>query len=247
MRTLRQSALAIVIAAVSTAALGPGVFFRPMPEMAGGSARVDAIAAATTLEDLQALFHTEAAHFARDMLPTALAEGWMPEAALLPVDFVGAPLPKLALAAGNPAFHAARPDDGAMPGGGAAGAVSAIGNAAAPGRGAQLSRSGNMVTALGDPASGLSAGPAVENVSVIDLDDPGLFARDISQLPLQAVGPIPADANGAGAANGGIAGTASAVPEPATGMLMALGFAGLLTVGRIGRARPGAVRTAKAA
>jgi hypothetical protein len=231
MKTIRQSMLAVIIAVVSTAALGPGTFFRQGADDAGRRALLPASRAPSTLPELEASMRAPLPGLAFAALDAAMADASLENADFIPVDF--------AQAQGNPNGHALPAGSaGFFPGSAIQAGLhagyggTAAGPAYAPGQSTRLARTSGL------QAPGFNAGPAPAGPSAISLDDPALVDRDIQQAPLLSLTPPKDSLDEDGQSGNGAAGEAAAVPEPATMLLLGLGLAGLLAA-RSGKRAPG--------
>jgi hypothetical protein len=233
MKALRQSTLAAVIALISTAALGPGTFFPQQPDAAGQRALLAAMPNTSTLGQLEASMRATLPGLTLTMQDAPTAEAALENADFLSVDFVQGHGNEngRALATGGTGFPVSQgADASARTGYWPTGAAPAAGPA--PLQGQQLAPGSGFKAAGIGPLSGLNADPALAGPSVISLDDPATAARDIPQAPLLALAPPADDLGIRNPSTDGAAGPASAIPEPASGMLLGLGLLGLLAAGR---------------
>lgn len=230
MKTVRGSTLAILLAIVSTAALGPGTTFLNGLEVAGRHGAHEMRPHASTLPELEAAMRAGLAGMAGSMPLTLLSEASSDTGNFFEIDLAQAPGEREeggSRAGGNGGFIA-------MPAG--AGAthaiyVSAAGGAhAMPERGTQFARNSGLQAAVTGPVSGFVGGTAPAGPSAIDPGDDALTDRGFPSLPLLALAPT--DFQGGVRDGSGAAGAASAVAEPATGLLLGLGLLGLLAAGR---------------
>ena len=233
MKALRQSTLAAVIALISTAALGPGTLFPQPADTASQHALAAAIPDMSTLGQLEASMRAALPGLALTMQDAPLAEDGLENADLLAVDFVQGhgDAPGRAVAAGGAGVSLGQGVNASeRTGYGPIGAAPAAGST--PLQAPQLAPSSGFKAAGLGPLSGLNASPAPAGASAIDLDDPATAAREIAQAPLLALAPAADDLNKGNPPKDGAAGPASAVPEPASGMLLGLGLLGLLATRR---------------
>jgi hypothetical protein len=234
MRSLRQSTLAALIALISTAALGPGTFFKGDPVALGQQPSRHVMTDRLTAFDLpEILGHAQAGQPAGRLFPLLLDE--LPEQAQFSeVDFAQAAGNGGFAMAGGPASFPGLPGHADVYAGNAYGLASAYGSAGSTGSAhasrqrAQLAGGDGVLANTGGRSSGFLAAAAPVDFVVIP---PGVAApvdRDVAQLPLLSLVPTPADFDGGSETGAAADAVVNAVPEPATGFLLGLGLLGLL-------------------
>lgn len=229
MRSIRQSTLAVLIALVSTAALGPGTFFADDSAAPGRQASRIALHEGTTLTELQELMRVAPAERPSGVLVPLLLDELPDTTQFHAVDFAQAASGSAFAVAGGAASFPGLPGREVADAGNGYGAGTGYGGAATGGapssrQRAQFAGDNGLLDSMGGRSSGFVTAPAPEGTSAISPEDIALVDRNVEQLPLLAL--TPADV-GAGSQAGADA-AVNAVPEPATGMLLGLGLLGLL-------------------
>lgn len=231
MKTIRQSTFAMIIALVSTAALGPGTIFPAgvdqMPRQDLSASTLPAPAPNDFMALLQAMENAGPSELATALLGMDRAG----DEAFMAVD-IGRPSaqPAMPVSGERGVRSGWSPLAGMNVGGNDGYGTAGQGLPGVPGM--QLARRGASLTGV---STGTASGSPEGGPSVIALDDPALMDRDIQQLPASFVSPTPAGLEGNGESAGGVgsaAGSGNAVPEPATVMLVACGLLGLLAARR---------------
>lgn len=226
MKRMRQSTLAVLIALVSTAALGPGTFFAQSPDQAMRRPLRSIAAISPDLHALEAFLWAALPESAAGVPLSPLADAALEDAGFLAIDFGQHHAGKLSSAAGGVIAAAGRDERGFA---GHAGVAAGRADAAADGT--QLAGSSGMQIAGIGPLSGLNAVMAPAGPSAIRLDDPGLTGEITGTLPMLALAPG-LDHSGAGLPGSGASAPPAEVPEPATMLLTGLGVLGLLAARR---------------
>lgn len=227
MKHLRQSTLGVLIALVSTAALGPGTFFWQGPDQAMQRPLRSIPASSPDLHTLATFLWAALPESATGVPLSPLADAAMEDAGFLAIDFGQYSAGKPSSAVGGGATAAAGRDKGGLAGH----AGVAAGRADAAADVTQLAGSSGLLIAGIGPLSGLNAGLGPAGPSAIRLDDPGLTGEITGTLPMLAMAPGP-DRAGAGLPGSGASASPAEVPEPTTLLLMGLGVLTLLATRR---------------
>ena len=228
MQRLRQSTLAVLIALVSTAALGPGTFFGQGSDQARQRPLRSIPAASPDLRELETFLWAALPEAATGTPLSPLADAVLEDAGFLAIDVGLQNAAKPSSAAGGAEVIAARESYGR----GLAGhAGVAAGRADAAADGTQFAGISGLQIAGNGRLSGLNAGWAPAGPSAIRLDDPKLIGDITGTLPMLASAPGQ-DHSGAGLPGSSASAPPAEVPEPATLLLTGLGVLGLLAARR---------------
>nr|WP_314623614.1 PEP-CTERM sorting domain-containing protein [uncultured Noviherbaspirillum sp.] len=241
MTSLRHPTLAILIALVSTAALGPGIFLGDDSTALGRQAARIALHEGTTLTDLQELMRLAPAERLNGVLVPLLLDELPDTTQFHAVDFGQAVGGNAFVVVGGSAGFpgvAGRESAGAGYGyvaGAGYGSASSAGGAPSSRQHAQFAGDNGLLDSTGGRSSGFLAAPATEDSSAIAPEDIALVDRNVEQLPLLALKPANVDTGSQASADAAV----NAVPEPATGLLLGLGLLGLLGARRSRRTPSG--------
>lgn len=224
MKTIRKSTVAMMIALVSTAALGPGTFFAAGPDAASRRPLRISEPVVQVPDDLLSLmevgFGTGANHAPAMLLADDTSQG----ADFLSVDFAGLALevrvPALAQRFTPGGSEHARANGSA----GAGSGYGAAGSAAPAWSGMQLARSNGALSGLriGWEQASEATGP-----SALALDDPDLVGSSVQQAPALRLGPAAGELDAMSQADTAQASGGHAIPEPATLLLIVFGLLSL--------------------
>lgn len=230
MRSICQSALAVMMALVSTAAFGPGMFFIESATAFGRPSMRAILPDAPSSPDLQS-FMRYVEPGADGGMPVALLADESPEIAdFLAVDLTQASGNSTVLLAAGPAFFAGiTGGESPVAGGGYGYGNASTGGARLPGQYTRLASNVRLPAAATGLLSGFDARTAPALTSALSLDDPALVDRNIEQLPYLPLTSMAADLETGGQAGNA---AANAVPEPTTIVLLGLGLLGLLAARR---------------
>lgn len=227
MKTLHQSTLALIIAMVSTAALGPGTFLATGPDAPLRFTLHAGQSMLPTPEAVRTLIQVERGAGALRGSTMLLADAASPAAEFRFVDYSSLFAPGRAPVSGAQGHTPAGSDPGQAAWAGSTG-YGAGSSAAALSSGMPLARSGGSLSGFGgfrEPVG--EAGP-----SAVALDDAALLDAGAAQTRLLQRGLTSGELAGAGQAEVGPGSGGNAVPEPATMLLLASGLLGLAAARR---------------
>ncbi len=229
MKTIHKSTVAMMIALVSTAALGPGTFFAAGPDAASRRPLRISEPVVPAPEDLHSLMQAGFGAGANHAPAMLLADDASQRADFHSVDFAGfvleARVPALAqrFTLGGSEHAAANGSAGAGPGYGAAGSATPAWS------GMQLARSSGALSGLRIhwEQVGEAAGP-----SALALADPDPVETGVQQAAALPLGPAAGELDAMRRADSAQASGGHAIPEPATLLLIVFGLVGLAAATR---------------